>query len=49
MEVAAQIQPDQFIQKRPLLKWLFWSGLLLLLLQAVLSFFFTKEEDDVQS
>ena len=49
MEVAAQIQPDQFIQKRPLLKWLLWFGFLLLLLQALLSFFLTKEGDDVQS
>ena len=49
MEVAAQVQPDQFIQKRPLLKWLLWSGFLLLLLQAILSFFLTREGDDVQS
>ena len=49
MEVAAKIQPDQFIQRRPLTKWLLWAGIAFLFLQALLSFFVTKEAEDAQS
>lgn len=49
MSLAAKVQPDRFIQKKPLLRWLLWFGAGLLLLQAILSFFLTREEQDVSS
>jgi hypothetical protein len=46
IEVAAEVEPDRFIQKRSLVKWLLWMAVGAFLLQSLLSFILTKGEQD---
>ena len=45
IEVAASIEPERFVQKYSLVRWLLWGILGLLFLQALISTFSTVEDE----
>ena len=50
ISIAAEVEPERFIQRKPLTPWLLWGALIALLIQALIAFFLYKpKETHVQS